>query len=180
MRFVLGARVASWTRQYQRSRQRSHTTHATTTPPTPTLQSPTTMNAEELLECAPRLGDSHRAYVIFNNGDRGVIVPPGASGNKINVRACDAAGRQSGPVKHILAKDLRLEPLPAPPAPLRLAPWCVNCGSPAMMNAARADRVSVVCRVLNARGRRTGPSAGGCRRWRLGRSTRGRRIVAIE
>ena len=103
------------------------------------------MNAEELLECAPRLGDSHRAYVIFNNGDRGVIVPPGASGNKINVRACDAAGRQSGPVKHILAKDLRLEPPPAPPAPLRLAPWCVNCGSPAMMRCSACG--SSICGV---------------------------------
>ena len=57
----------------------------------------------------------------------------GRFGKKITVRACDAKGRQSGPVKHILAKDLRLEPLPAPPAPLRLAPWCVNCGNAATL-----------------------------------------------
>ena len=61
------------------------------------------------------------------------IVPPGASGKKITVRACDADGVQSGPVKKVPAKELRLEPLPVRPAPLRLAPWCVNCGSPAMM-----------------------------------------------
>ena len=91
------------------------------------------MEAKELLQCAPRLSESNRAYVLFNNGGRGVIVPPGASGKKITVRACDAAGVPRGPVKKILAKELRLEPLPAPPAPLRLAPWCVNCGRPAMM-----------------------------------------------
>merc|ERR1712072_446206 len=34
---------------------------------------------------------------------------------------------------HIPATELRLRPLPAPPAPLRLAPWCVNCGSLAML-----------------------------------------------
>ena len=56
-----------------------------------------------------------------------------SSGNHSTVRACDADGVQSGGVRHVLAKELRLEPLPAPPAPLRLAPWCVNCGSPAMM-----------------------------------------------
>ena len=91
------------------------------------------MNAKELLQCAPRLSESNRAYVIFNNSDRGVIVPPGASGKKITVRACDAAGVPSGPVKKIAAKELRLEPLPAPTAPLCLAPWCVNCGGPAML-----------------------------------------------
>ena len=93
------------------------------------------MDSQELLQCAPRLSNSNCAYVLFTNDGRGVIVPPGASGKKITVRACDADGVQSGPVKKILAKDLRLEPLPAPPAPLRLAPWCVNCGRPAMMRA---------------------------------------------
>ena len=91
------------------------------------------MHAQELLECAPRLSDLHRGYVILNNGDRGIIVPPGVFDEKITVRACDASGKQSGPVMHIEATELRLEPLPAPPAPLRLAPWCVNCGGPAMM-----------------------------------------------
>ena len=91
------------------------------------------MNPQELLQSAPRLSQSNRAYIIFDNGDRGIIVPPGASGNHITVRACDADGVQSGPVKQVIAKELRLEPLPAPPAPLRLAPWCVNCGSPAML-----------------------------------------------
>ena len=86
------------------------------------------MNAKELLQCAPRLSESNRAYVLFDNGDRAIIVPPGASGKKITVRACDADGVQSGPLKKVSPKDLRLEPLPAPPAPLRLAPWCVNCG----------------------------------------------------
>ena len=97
------------------------------------------MNAKELLQCAPRLSESNRAYVIFSNNDRGVIVPPGASGKKITVRACDADGVQSGPVKKILAKELRLEPLPAPPAPLRLAPCCVNCGSAASMRCSAED-----------------------------------------
>ena len=91
------------------------------------------MNPRELLQCAPRLSESNCAYVLFTNDSRGVFVPPGASGKKITVRACDAAGVQSGPVKKISPKDLRLEPLPAPPAPLRLAPWCVNCGSAAML-----------------------------------------------
>ena len=91
------------------------------------------MNAEDLLQCAPRLSESNRAYVLFNNGDRAIIVPPGASGKKITVRACDADGNQSGPVMKVLAKELRLEPLPAPPAPLRLAPWCVNCGNAATL-----------------------------------------------
>ena len=91
------------------------------------------MKSADLLQCAPRLSESNRAYVLFNDGARGVIVPPGAIGKKITVRACDADGVQSGPVKKVSPKDLRLEPLPAPPAPLRLAPWCVNCGRPAMM-----------------------------------------------
>ena len=91
------------------------------------------MNAKELLQCAPRLSESNRAYVLLNNGDRAIIVPPGTVGKKITVRACDADGVQSGPVKKVSPKELRLEPLPAPPAPLRLAPWCVNCGSPAML-----------------------------------------------
>ena len=91
------------------------------------------MNASELLQCAPRLSESNRAYVLYNNGDRAIIVPPGASGKKITVRACDANGVQSCPVKKVSPKELRLEPLPAPPAPLRLAPWCVNCGGPAML-----------------------------------------------
>ena len=47
-------------------------------------------------------------------------------------------------------------------------------------DALRADRVSVVCRVRPSGGRGTDPNADGCRRWRLGRSTRGRRIGAIE
>ena len=38
------------------------------------------MNAHELLKCAPRLSESNRAYVILDNDDRGIIVPPGASG----------------------------------------------------------------------------------------------------
>ena len=83
------------------------------------------MNAKELLQCAPRLSESNRAYVILDNCDRGVIVPPGATGKEISVRSCDADGVQSGPVKKVSPKDLRLEPLPAPPAPLRLALWCV-------------------------------------------------------
>ena len=91
------------------------------------------MNAKELLQSAPRLSVSNCAYVILENGERGILVPPGTSGKKITVRACDADGVQSGPVKKVSPKDLRLEPLPAPPAPLRLAPWCVNCGSPAML-----------------------------------------------
>ena len=60
-------------------------------------------------------------------------MPPGAFGKKITVRACDADGVQSGPVKKVSPKELRLEPLPAPPAPLRLAPWCVNCGNAATL-----------------------------------------------
>ena len=36
------------------------------------------MNGQELLECAPRLSESNRAYVILDNGARGVIVRPGA------------------------------------------------------------------------------------------------------
>ena len=40
------------------------------------------MNAEELLESAPRLSESNCAYVLFNNNDRAIIVPPGASGRK--------------------------------------------------------------------------------------------------
>ena len=103
------------------------------------------MNAQELRQCAPRLSESNRAYVLFSNGGRGIIVPPGAFGKKITVRACDADGVQRGPVKHILAKELRLEPLPAPPAPLRLAPWCVNCGSPAMMKCSACG--SSICGV---------------------------------
>ena len=31
------------------------------------------MNAKELLECAPRLSKSNRAYVLFKTGDRGVM-----------------------------------------------------------------------------------------------------------
>ena len=103
------------------------------------------MNPQELLQSAPRLSQSNCAYIIFDNGDRGIIVPPGASGNHITVRACDADGVQSGPVKHVLAKELRLEPLPAPPAPLRLAPWCVNCGRPAMMKCSACG--SSICGV---------------------------------
>ena len=94
---------------------------------------PIIMNADELLDSAPRLSESNRAYVLFKNGDRAIIVSPGASGKKITVRACNADGVQSGPVRKVSPKELRLEPLPAPPAPLRLAPWCVNCGSPAML-----------------------------------------------
>ena len=90
------------------------------------------MNTQELLQSAPRLSQSSCAYVILPTG-RGIIVPPGASGKKITVRACSADGVQIGPVKKVSAEELRLEPLSAPPAPLRLAPWCVNCGSPAML-----------------------------------------------
>ena len=61
----------------------------------------TTMNAKELLECAPRLSESNRAYVLYNNGDRAIIVAPGASGKKITVRACNADGVQIGPVKQV-------------------------------------------------------------------------------
>merc|ERR1719506_2976116 len=103
------------------------------------------MNADELFECAPRLSDSHRAYVILNDGGRGVIVPPGVFGKNITVRACDAKGRQSGPVKNVSPKELRLEPLAAPPAPLRLAPWCVNCGSPATLRCSACG--SSICGV---------------------------------
>ena len=91
------------------------------------------MNARELLQCAPRLSESNCAYVLYENDDRAIIVPPGASGKKITVRACDADGIQSGRVKKVSPKELRLEPLPAPQAPLLLAPWCVNCGNPAML-----------------------------------------------
>ena len=103
------------------------------------------MNAKELLQCAPRLSESNRAYVLFNNDNRGIIVPPGASGKKITVRACDAAGVQRGPVKKVSPKDLRLEPLPAPPAPLRLAPWCVNCGKSATLRCSACG--SSICGV---------------------------------
>ena len=37
------------------------------------------MNAKELLQCAPRLSESNRAYVLFTNGDRAIIVPPGVT-----------------------------------------------------------------------------------------------------
>ena len=40
------------------------------------------MNPKELLECAPRLSESNRAYVILDNGGRGIIVPPGGPGRK--------------------------------------------------------------------------------------------------
>ena len=103
------------------------------------------MNAQELLQCAPRLSVSNCAYVILENGERGILVPPGASGKKITVRACDADGVQSGPVKKIAAKDLRLEPLPAPQAPLRLAPWCVNCGNAATLRCSACG--SSICGV---------------------------------
>ena len=101
--------------------------------PLPHITLPHIMNAKELLQCAPRLSESNCAYVILINGGRGIIVPPGTFGKKITVRACDADGNQSGPVMKVSPKELRLEPLPAPPAPLRLAPWCVNCGRPAML-----------------------------------------------
>ena len=45
----------------------------------------------------------------------------------------------------ISPKELRLEPLPAPPAPLRLAPWCVNCGSAASMRCSACG--SSICGV---------------------------------
>ena len=38
----------------------------------------------ELLDSSSRLADS--PYLILNNGDRGIIVPPGASGEMITVR----------------------------------------------------------------------------------------------
>ena len=66
------------------------------------------------IRASPLRGE--RAYVLFNNG---IIIPPVAFGKKITVRACDADGVQSGPVKKVSPKDLRLEPLSAP---LRLAP----------------------------------------------------------
>ena len=91
------------------------------------------MNAKELLQCAPRLSESNRAYIIINNGDRGIIVPPGEDMTLICLRLVDAEGHPIGPVKKVPATELRLEELPAPQAPLRLAPWCVNCGSPAML-----------------------------------------------
>ena len=71
------------------------------------------MNAKEVLRWAPRLarGDC-RAYVDLKiDGSRRLIVLPGATGRKINVRACDAQGIPSGPVERISAKELRLEPL---------------------------------------------------------------------
>ena len=40
----------------------------------------------ELPNSASRLAVSECAYVILNNGDRGIIVPPGASGKMITVR----------------------------------------------------------------------------------------------
>ena len=103
------------------------------------------MNPQELHQSAPRLAESNCAYVIFNNGDRGIIVPPGVFGKKITVRACDADGVQSGPVRKLTSKDLRLEPLPAPPAPLRLAPWCVNCGNAATLRCSACG--SSICGV---------------------------------
>ena len=91
------------------------------------------MNAKEIRQCAARLSESNCAYVIINNGERGIIVPPGADRTLICLRLVDAEGHPIGPVKKIPATELRLEELPAPPPPLRLAPWCVNCGSPVMM-----------------------------------------------
>ena len=46
---------------------------------------PKSMNAQELLQCATRLSESNCAYLLFNNGDRGIIVPPGVSGKKITM-----------------------------------------------------------------------------------------------
>ena len=89
--------------------------------------------------------DSARTVIWFPLAPGGIIVPPGASGNHITVRACDAGGVQSGTVMKVLAKELRLEPLPAPPAPLRLAPSCVNCGSPAMLRCTACG--SSICGV---------------------------------
>ena len=110
-----------------------------------------------VIKCAPCISKTNYAYVILNDGDRGIIVPPGASGTKICLRLLDAEGNQSGPVKKVPATELRLEELPAPPAPLRLAPWCVNYGSVASMKCA-------------ARG---GRSTEDYRRWRLGRTVLG-------
>ena len=103
------------------------------------------MNAKELLQCAPRLSESNRAYIIINNGERGIIVPPGEDRTLICLRLVDAEGHPIGPVKKIPATELRLEELPAPPAPLRLAPWCVNCGSPAMLRCTACG--SSICGV---------------------------------
>ena len=51
------------------------------------------MDAKKLLECAPRLSQSNFAYVILDSGDRGAIVPPGAS--QENHRTILLAGKQS-------------------------------------------------------------------------------------
>ena len=99
------------------------------------------MNAKELLQCAPRLSESNRAYIIINNGERGIIVPPGEDRTLICLRLVDARGHPIGPVK----TELRLEELPAPPAPLRLAPWCVNCGSAATLRCSACG--SSICGV---------------------------------
>ena len=103
------------------------------------------MNTRQLLDCAPRLSESNCAYVVLNQRCRAIIVPPGASGKNSTVRVCDADGNQSGPVKHVPATELRLEELPAPPAPLRLAPWCVNCGNAATLRCTACG--SSICGV---------------------------------
>ena len=61
------------------------------------------MEAKELLQCAPRLSESNRAYVIFNNDDRAVIVasytPPVAS---LNARSIVPTGAFQDP--HICSR----------------------------------------------------------------------------
>ena len=51
------------------------------------------MNPQELLQSAPRLSQSNRAYIIFDNGERGIIVPPGARAALVS--ACRGVGRHA-------------------------------------------------------------------------------------
>ena len=79
------------------------------------------MDAKDLLKCDPLIFQSNCAYVILD-GNRGIIVPPGVIGKKITVRACDADGVPSGPVKKVSPKELRL---PAPSTPSTPPPRAV-------------------------------------------------------
>ena len=80
------------------------------------------MNADELLARAHQLAASNRAYVILDNGERGIIVNPGNHRGKVCVRKIDAAGKQSAAIELVAAAELTLQDPPAEPAPLRIAP----------------------------------------------------------
>ena len=53
------------------------------------------MNAQELHQSAPRLSESNRAYVLFKNDDRGIIIPPGI-GIGIDILLALGVGRSHG------------------------------------------------------------------------------------